>query len=968
PNTNPLYGLTVGNGHTGAMVWSQNGISAQVSGVDLSEQSAYAAGNLTFQTTPAIDSGYSTYQQRLSLYDGTLTTKYDSNRTVTFLGSPANASGSPEVMGLHVEDSRSGVSAITLDLSMWDPNTVTNSGDVPDLNTWKTVSTFADSSGAGFSRGQTDANGFGYTFAATVEGASYSASVVNGTRVRLTITPTASYTIWFVAASRMDAANRDSVTAARNQLASVKSTGYATTLANYRNWWHAFWQRSFVQYANSAGDADYVENVYYLATYMIAAGGYGNYPFHFINGVFRDTQDSTRWSNAYWYWNQRDVYNSFLASNHADLLATFNKLYSRNYTALKSYTQTRYGIDGLWVPETMGWDGNARGTVGSDYTKDILSTGTEAAYNMYLQYRYTNDTNYLSGTAYPFMRDVVKFYAAKLSRDANGKYYMAVSNSHETYWDVKDAVTDLAAIRLLFPLTIQVSQQLGQDSGSRAQWQSIVDNLAPYQIQNGAYLPMDPPVAATHNNENVASELIWPYDRTGIGAPDYQTAVNTWNARPFPYGNVWSNDAIQAARLGLGDQAFAGMKTMLQKYQNYPNGMTSNTNGVFEYLGVNLTALNESLMQSYTGKIRVFPAVPSDSSFVGRFTLLAEDGFQVSSEREAGEVKYVGVKSLYGKQATVVSPWSGQSIQVRRASDNAIVATTSGSEVTFATAANTVYVVERTAKPLSSYSATTLTGTANQGQKSLRNTASTLGIGTPGGGTGGPTFYSDINYGGTGVSLGAGNYDLSQLQSAGIANDSVSSIRVPAGYTVTAYADSGFSGASWVFTADNANLINSGNNDAISSLRITGGGGTPSPTPTPTQPATAVISLRAHANNMYVCADNAGANPLIANRTAIGGWETFDVLDAGNGNIALRSHANNMIVTADNAGANPLIANRTAIGSWETFQLIHNPDGSVSLRAMANGDYVTAENAGASALIANRPAIGAWEEFDWVTG
>src|SRR5262245_55605147 len=26
PNTNPLYGMTVGNGRTGAMVWNQNGL------------------------------------------------------------------------------------------------------------------------------------------------------------------------------------------------------------------------------------------------------------------------------------------------------------------------------------------------------------------------------------------------------------------------------------------------------------------------------------------------------------------------------------------------------------------------------------------------------------------------------------------------------------------------------------------------------------------------------------------------------------------------------------------------------------------------------------------------------------------------------------------------------------------------------------------------------------------------------
>jgi hypothetical protein len=754
PNTNPAYGLTVGNGRTGAMVWNQNGLTMQVSGADLSEQSAYAAGLVNLYSTPGMDTGYSTYQQRLSLYDGTLTTKYDSDRTVTVMGSPNS-----EVMGIHVDDHRTNVSSVALDLSLWDPSTVTNVGDVPDLNTWKTYSTFADSSGVGISRGQADPNNFGSTLAATVEGASYTSQVVNGSKVRLTITPSSSYTIWFTAASRLNAPNHDSVAQARSQLAAVKSTGYATTLNNYRNWWQDFWQRSFVQYSGLSGDADYMENVYYLATYMIASGGYGNYPFHFINGVYRSTGDQTKWSYGYWYWNQRDVYNSFLASNHADLLSTFNRLYSRNYSALKSYTNTRYGVDGLWVPETMGWDGNARGTINSDYTKNILSTGTEAAYNMYLQYRYTNDVNYLRDTAYPFMRDVVKFYAAKLSRDGSGKYTMASSNSHETYWNVPGAITDLAAVKSLFPVTIQASQTLGLDADLRTQWQNILDDLAPYPTDGSAYLPHTPPIAQTHNDENVASEVIWPYNATGIGAPDYQTAVNTWNRRPFPYDNVWANDAIQAARLGLGDQAYNGMKTMLQKYQNYPNGLTANTNGVFEYLGVHLSVVNESLLQSYNDKIQVFAAVPSDSSFVGKFTLLAKNGFLVSSEREAGEVKYVGLKSLYGNAATVVNPWGTQQVRVRRVSDNAIITTSSSGEVAFPTSANTVYVLERTAKPLTSYSSTRLTGTANQDAKSLTGTASTLGLSKAASGmVNDPALTYDANWHGSG-GRGLGDYN-----------------------------------------------------------------------------------------------------------------------------------------------------------------------------------------------------------------
>lgn len=329
------------------------------------------------------------------------------------------------------------------------------------------------------------------------------------------------------------------------------------------------------------------------------------------------------------------------------------------------------------------------------------------------------------------MREVAKFYAAKLSYDSGtGKYYVATSNSHETYWNVPNAITDLAAVRTLFPLAIQTGADLGLDADLRPQWQRIVDNLIAYPSDANVYLPHTPPIAQTRNNENVAAELIWPYDLTGIGYPDQQKAINTWNARPFPYGNVWANDAVQAARLGLGDQTFQGMKTMLRQYQNYPNGLTANTNGVFEYLGVHLTATNESLLQSYNDKIRVFPAVPSDSSFVGKFSLLAKGGFLVSSEREAGEIKYVGLKSQYGNSTRIVNPWGTQQVRVRRVSDNATVLTTSAAEFALSTSANTVYVVERTAKPLSSYTSTRLTGTANQDAKSLANTNSTLGLGS----------------------------------------------------------------------------------------------------------------------------------------------------------------------------------------------------------------------------------------------
>ncbi|GIF53660.1 hypothetical protein Afe04nite_81990 [Asanoa ferruginea] len=122
--------------------------------------------------------------------------------------------------------------------------------------------------------------------------------------------------------------------------------------------------------------------------------------------------------------------------------------------------------------------------------------------------------------------------------------------------------------------------------------------------------------------------------------------------------------------------------------------------------------------------------------------------------------------------------------------------------------------------------------------------------------------------------------------------------------------------------------------------------------------------INALINNKFVTAEKAGAQPLIANRGVVGQWEFFTVESLGNGNVALKSLVNGKYVTAEKAGAKSLIANRAVVGPWETFKVITNADGTESLQAQINGKYVTAEKAGKQALIANRTAIGPWEKFN----
>jgi len=83
----------------------------------------------------------------------------------------------------------------------------------------------------------------------------------------------------------------------------------------------------------------------------------------------------------------------------------------------------------------------------------------------------------------------------------------------------------------------------------------------------------------------------------------------------------------------------------------------------------------------------------------------------------------------------------------------------------------------------------------------------------------GVIFYADGGFGGLGISLGAGSYTMAQLNAAGIPNDWMSSLRVPAGWTVQVFQNNDFTGTLWTFTADTS-LVPAAANDQMTSVRI----------------------------------------------------------------------------------------------------------------------------------------------------
>ena len=82
------------------------------------------------------------------------------------------------------------------------------------------------------------------------------------------------------------------------------------------------------------------------------------------------------------------------------------------------------------------------------------------------------------------------------------------------------------------------------------------------------------------------------------------------------------------------------------------------------------------------------------------------------------------------------------------------------------------------------------------------------------------------------------------------------------------------------------------------------------------------VALQA-SNGQYVCAEGGGGQAVVANRNAIGPWETFTLKDLGNNKIALQA-SNGNFVCAEGGGGQAVVANRNAIGSWETFTRLNS--------------------------------------------
>ncbi len=249
---------------------------------------------------------------------------------------------------------------------------------------------------------------------------------------------------------------------------------------------------------------------------------------------------------------------------------------------------------------------------------------------------------------------------------------------------------------------------------------------------------------------------IFPANQVGLdqaSTPAFQAALNT--VRAFGYeGASFSLYLVGKARLGMATELQDALGQFAQRFQVFPNGFfhyfprgnaqfadgnprqprqvrVAGTQGENIWWPVAQSnhmsieggpmlqlAINEMLLQSYSGTIRVFPAVPP--AWEGQFRLHAVGRFVVSAARMGGETTYVVLESMGGEACRMANPWPGRTITLygqERAWRP--VAELSGDMLAFPTAAGALYLLLPAGKTPAYLNTVNSSGQPNQQAKTL---------------------------------------------------------------------------------------------------------------------------------------------------------------------------------------------------------------------------------------------------------
>jgi len=321
------------------------------------------------------------------------------------------------------------------------------------------------------------------------------------------------------------------------------------------------------------------------------------------------------------------------AAGDFDLMQPFFRMYADLLPLGRRRTKLYFGHDGVYFPECIYfWGAVFTETWGdknlaemperiqaSGWHKYEWVSGLEMSVMMLDYYLYTQDREFLEGTALPFAESVLTFFEQHYKTGPDGKLRLFPSQSLETWWDCTNPMPEVAGLhdvtRRLLALPAGMATPEQTDLARR-----LAAKLPPVPTREvGGRLMLAPAerFEKKQNVENPELYAVYPFRLYGLGKPDMGLAVAALERRLDRGHFGWRQDDLFMALLGLTEQAKRGLVERASHWDNnfrFPAFWGPNYDWTpdQDHGGVLTKTLQTMLLQCDGKDIRLLPAWPAD--------------------------------------------------------------------------------------------------------------------------------------------------------------------------------------------------------------------------------------------------------------------------------------------------------------------------------------------------------------------
>lgn len=422
----------------------------------------------------------------------------------------------------------------------------------------------------------------------------------------------------------------------------------------HRDWWHAYYGRSFVSIPDKS-----LESLYWQTIYRFGCTSRAGRYFVDTSGLWFQ---GGPWAYTTTNWNLQSAHWPVYAANRLEQGEELLNRFHQNRDALvKAVRPVEWQADSALLAHEVAGDMAGHREQDMRYYAEVGNLPW-ALNNCWSQYRYSMDDAMLREKLYPLLRRSINLYLHMVEEGPDGKLHLPPTYSPESgVW--KDCNFDLALFKWGCLVLLKASHRLGIDDPLIPRWKEVVRKLVDFPAdENGFRLGSDKTSSPQHRHlSNLL--MIYPLYVVNIEQKGSSDVLLASYNRAHPIRGlpamVQTHAGAIGAALGRGDAALEGLQRLRDDL--HPNGLWScGGNPCIESTLGMANIVQDMLIQSWSdpsreesGAIRIFPALPSTWKDVEFRDLRAEGAFFVSARRSGGKTVWVKIQSLAGEPCRV---------------------------------------------------------------------------------------------------------------------------------------------------------------------------------------------------------------------------------------------------------------------------------------------------------------------------